>query len=430
MFNNRHVRKILPNLIGVFPSLFSTSTTLVRNPEPSTPASSVSGGAIRSPRNTTTRLFSLETTIVNEQLSLPAPTYACLQVNDGAIQIAEACNGALTTNTKAVHLRNATSVLLKCLQDTARQQDRQYIAASLQQGSHQLETASKLWLQQDIVPYIMSSADVANSQQQAPEKQVRDVESHFDEHTIVKVDINAQHEVEVAELVTLEDYRKVTSPADFALLKSLVRAFQGKRLVFFSATPQGGGVALMRHALIRLLRLLDVDAHWYVLIPKREVFNITKAKFHNVLQAVALPETVLTTEDMDIYNLWMAENAQAFEDVFTQSDVIVIDDPQPSGLIPYIKEANPDAKIIYRSHIQIVGSLASQPGTTQYTTWQFLWQNIRLADIFVSHPMKMFIPDDVPAEKIYLHACHNRSAGRTEQAAHRTANVHLHVDIQ
>jgi hypothetical protein len=34
------------------------------------------------------------------------------------------------------------------------------------------------------------------------------------------------------------------------------------KIAFFSATPQGGGVALMRHALLRFLHLLHVDAEW------------------------------------------------------------------------------------------------------------------------------------------------------------------------
>lgn len=34
------------------------------------------------------------------------------------------------------------------------------------------------------------------------------------------------------------------------------------KVAFFSATPQGGGVALMRHALIRFMKLLGVNAQW------------------------------------------------------------------------------------------------------------------------------------------------------------------------
>lgn len=35
------------------------------------------------------------------------------------------------------------------------------------------------------------------------------------------------------------------------------------KIAFFSATPQGGGVALMRHALVRFSRLMGVDLTWY-----------------------------------------------------------------------------------------------------------------------------------------------------------------------
>lgn len=35
------------------------------------------------------------------------------------------------------------------------------------------------------------------------------------------------------------------------------------KIAFFSSTPQGGGVALMRHALVRFARLLGVDLTWY-----------------------------------------------------------------------------------------------------------------------------------------------------------------------
>jgi hypothetical protein len=34
------------------------------------------------------------------------------------------------------------------------------------------------------------------------------------------------------------------------------------KIAFFNSTPQGGGVALMRHALIRFLRTVDVKAGW------------------------------------------------------------------------------------------------------------------------------------------------------------------------
>ena len=334
-----------------------------------------------------------------EPVSIPSATYASIEVKHDTIHVAQACSDNIVMHKGPLLHQDATSEVLNWLKQAAQQRHLQFVAASFREDDQFKNILSRLWLQNDIVPYIIRKQDAAL--QLTLEEQVRDVVSRFDEDNIVRPQLSATHEVQVAELVTYEDYRETASQEDFALLTELARTFQGKKLVFFNATPRGGGVALMRHALIRLLRLLHVDAHWYVLIPNKEAFDITKPKFHNVLQAVAAPGTELTQEDKDIYDAWIKENARAFEDVFRQAHVIVIDDPQPSGLIPYIKQANPDAKIIYRSHIQIVGSLASQPGTPQRTTWSFLWEKIQHADYFVSHPMKMFIPDDVPAEQIF-----------------------------
>jgi len=214
--------------------------------------------------------------------------------------------------------------------------------------------------------------------------------------------LTADNEVEPATLAMLADYQLITPPEDFSLLLTLARRFEGKKLVFFNSTAQGGGVALMRHALIPLFRLLRVDAHWYILHPSKAAFDVTKTKFHNVLQAVADKDVELTLEDKRFYNVWIKENAEKFEPVFRQADVIVIDDPQPSGLIPYIRQANPRAKVIYRSHIQIVASLANQPHTPQHTSWIFIWKNAKEADCYVSHPMREFIPANVPEKKVVM----------------------------
>jgi glycosyltransferase involved in cell wall biosynthesis len=334
-----------------------------------------------------------------EWLPIPLPTYAGIEVKDDTIHIAEACDDNIITHKRALLHQDAAAEVLNCLKQATQQRQLQFVAASFRENDQLKNMLSRLWLQEDIVPYMIRRQDTAH--QLTLEELVKDVVSRFDDNNIVCPALSATHEVQVAELVTLEDYRKTASQEDFALVQELAHTFQGKKLVFFNATPRGGGVALMRHALIRLLRLLHVDAHWYVLLPKKEAFDITKPKFHNVLQAVAAPGTELTQEDKAIYDAWLKENASAFEDVFREAHVIVIDDPQPAGLIPYIKQANPDAKIIYRSHIQIVGRLASQAGTPQHTTWNFLWEKIQLADYFVSHPLKMFIPDNVPAEKIF-----------------------------
>ncbi len=323
------------------------------------------------------------------------PTYASVEVNNEKISIAEAQHENTTTTSNDLLHQEPEAAILNSLKQEAQQRHLKFIGASVPQDyySHLL---SKLWLQEDIVPFSDIHAPAANVQEQ-----VLAVQAHFDEFDRARIELGPDREVLVSELVTLADYKHDATTEDFALVQELAKEFAGKRLSIINATPQGGGVALMRHALIRLFKLLGVDAHWYVLIPDQEVFNVTKAKFHNVLQAVAHPDTVLTEEDMALYDAWSAKNAEFFEPVFKHSDVILIDDPQPAGLIPFIKQVNPEAKIIFRSHIQIVAHLADQPGTPQNITWNFIWDKARHADLYIGHPMKMFIPATVPSNKIF-----------------------------
>jgi glycosyltransferase involved in cell wall biosynthesis len=170
-------------------------------------------------------------------------------------------------------------------------------------------------------------------------------------------------------------------------------------MIFVNSTAFGGGVSLMRHALIRIYKLLGVDVEWRVVRGNQDIFNITKKKFHNILQAVAPPYIKLTKKDKKIFNEWSEKNAKKFSKLFKKADVIVIDDPQPSGMISFIKEVNPQVKIIFRSHIQVQAKLIDEGYQQQVETWDFIWQNSGQADVFVSHPIEEFVPKCVPAEK-------------------------------
>lgn len=82
----------------------------------------------------------------------------------------------------------------------------------------------------------------------------------------------------------------------------------------------------MRHALIRFLSLLDVDAAWFVSIlcissttqynilinryvpnPSPSVFRTTKNN-HNILQGVSPPDLRLTKEAKDAFDAWILRN--------------------------------------------------------------------------------------------------------------------------
>jgi alpha,alpha-trehalose phosphorylase (configuration-retaining) len=323
-----------------------------------------------------------------EKLSLPAPAYAGLKFSPYGVEI------AVLTSEKVFSERLAAGDILSKIKQIAQEKNIKFIAAGLSESPGNL--SSRLWLEEDIVPVeLQGSYSAAELSQKAKEG--------FDNGDLAKIDLRQNNEVEPSKLVSLEDYKAACEEGEFETLLALAKKFHGKRISFFNSTPQGGGVALMRHALIRLYRVLGVDAHWYVLHDRRpEVFEVTKVKFHNVLQAVSDPTIVLTEEDKSVYNSWIEENAADWTDVFAKSDVIVIDDPQSSGLIPYVKKANPSAKIIFRSHIQIVARLADQAGTPQNITWGFLWSNIKDADLFISHPIKDFIPKEMAEKNPFL----------------------------
>ncbi|EEH37656.2 clock-controlled gene-9 protein [Paracoccidioides lutzii Pb01] len=185
------------------------------------------------------------------------------------------------------------------------------------------------------------------------------------------------------------------------------------RVAFFSSTPQGGGVALMRHALVRFAEALGTNIKWYVPRPRPAVFRITKTN-HNIMQGVSKPDERLTEENKAALTDWIVGNAKRYWLVKGGplsppseggADVIIIDDPQMPGLIPLIKEVTPMRPVIYRSHIQIRSDLIEDPTSPQAEAWNYFWDSIKYADLFISHPVKSFVPSMVPPEIVgYLPA--------------------------
>ncbi len=229
---------------------------------------------------------------------------------------------------------------------------------------------------------------------------------------------NGDLEVHVSSRVTPEDYERITPAEDMELLNDYAEQLQGKKIMFINATAAGGGVAIMRSPMINLMNLVGVDASWHALQPDEEknFFDVSKQKFHNVLQDVHEDKTIrLNKEDETIYDSVIEQNAKALEKPLSEADVIVIDDWQPSGLIPHLKGGliptgggleyregiNPGATILFRDHIHTEGELMGTEGTPQHTTWKFIWDHNRVneADAFITHPKDEFVPPDVPDAK-------------------------------
>ncbi len=334
-------------------------------------------------------------------LKIPASAFLAVSITEEKIDIFELTGRNIVQQKHLVRERNVLNTLISLIGETVKQNNIKIVAAEIIGGKMMKEIISDLWLKEDIVPFFSERKEVKEGE--ISKNYVKEVAGRFDQNDLVKMMIKENNEVNVAELVLLKDYQNISNPDEFKLLLDLAARFKDKKIVFINATPRGGGVALMRHALIRLYRLLGINAHWHILRPDKAAFNITKTKFHNILQAVADKDTILDENDIAVYDAWIEENAAILEKAYKDADVVVIDDAQPAGLVPYIKKANPGVKIIYRSHIQIVAELTDTPGTPQAKSWNFIWSKlVNQIDLFVAHPMREFIPENVRRKKTVL----------------------------
>ncbi len=281
------------------------------------------------------------------------------------------------------------------------------MAGLANKGDERLKLLSKLlWKETDVTPCIINAhGQTMDEKACSVARKTSAFLSPSGIPGLVKINIGYRHEVECdanyrVVLATLDDYKQFCSENTWHELLTTSEQVKksNKKIVFFNSTPQGGGVAIIRHSTIRLYKLLGIDAHWFVMKPNPEIFEITKKKFHNVLQGVAAPDVHLEEKDKLHWKRWCEANVSTYwsdDGPVAHADVLVIDDPQPSGMIPHLRKINPKAKIVYRSHIELRSDLIGKQGTEQHHVWNFLWENIKLCDIFVSHPVDKFIPYNV-----------------------------------
>ncbi|KAJ4291246.1 hypothetical protein N0V88_006246 [Collariella sp. IMI 366227] len=282
---------------------------------------------------------------------------------------------------------------------------------------------SRLWLELDIVPIVMrpddehkekSFWDVKRVDEQA-DSMARKCIMNFGPSLVPLLQVGWRGVVQTdagfrAHLTTVQNHKDTCGKATWETMLTYAKQLRGNKtkIAFFSSTPQGGGVALMRHALVRFARLMGVDLTWYVPKPRPGVFRITK-NIHNILQGVSHPDQRISAEEKQAIIDWITENANRYW--FSEggplcppeeggADVVIIDDPQMPGLIPMIKKVTPYRPVLYRSHIQIRSDLVAKAGSPQADIWDFLWSNIQGCDMFISHPIPIFVPHTVPREKV------------------------------
>lgn len=109
----------------------------------------------------------------------------------------------------------------------------------------------------------------------------------------------------------------------------------GKSMAHVNSTYYGGGVAEMLASYVPLLNEAGLDAEWRLLKGSKEFFTVTK-KMHNALQGRGAP---LGKEDIACYEETISENASYMK--LDWYDAVIIDDPQPAGLVSHYSRGPP-----------------------------------------------------------------------------------------
>jgi trehalose synthase len=160
---------------------------------------------------------------------------------------------------------------------------------------------------------------------------------------------------------SLEHYRPFIGDERLNEIRRLAERLQGARVLHFSSTAFGGGVAELLNTLVPLMQDVGLQADWQVMHGADEFFTVTKA-IHNGLQGMFIP---WTPEMRDIWLRYNDMNAGYFDGVY---DFVVVHDPQPAGLLHFLQSAGKldgrSTHWLWRCHIDLTEALPD--------VWDFL----------------------------------------------------------
>jgi trehalose synthase len=142
----------------------------------------------------------------------------------------------------------------------------------------------------------------------------------------------------------LADYTHIAGRGLIDEIRGLAEPLRGTRVLHVSATSFGGGVSELLYTVVPLMRDLELDAHWQVILGREEFFNATKL-LHNSLQG---DPTTLTPSQWELFDHYNEMNARSLDDEW---DIVVVHDPQPLGIRRSAGERG--KRWIWRCHIDL-----------------------------------------------------------------------------
>jgi trehalose synthase len=183
---------------------------------------------------------------------------------------------------------------------------------------------------------------------------------------------------------SLADYTHLAGRPLIAEIRELAESLQGLRVLHLSATAFGGGVSEILYTLVPLMRDVGIEAEWQVMLGREEFYNATKL-LHNALQGA--PEG-LTEEQWKVFDRYNAMNAT---EISSGWDVIIVHDPQPSGIRQHVPDK---ARMwVWRCHIDL--------STPNPAALERMVPLIRPYDVAVFH-LDQYVPADLDGARVEL----------------------------
>jgi trehalose synthase len=131
----------------------------------------------------------------------------------------------------------------------------------------------------------------------------------------------------------------------------------------------------MLQSLLAYARGAGVDARWAVIEGNADFFRITK-RIHNHLHGAPGDGGDLGEEERLVYEDVARENSVAFLEAVRPTDIVIVHDPQPAGLVPELKAAG--ATVVWRCHVGL-----DFPNELARNAWRFLIPYVSDADAYV-----------------------------------------------
>lgn len=144
-------------------------------------------------------------------------------------------------------------------------------------------------------------------------------------------------------LISLDDYRPLIGDEAYERIRAKAAKLSGLRVLNFSSTYYGGGVAETLTSVTLLMNSAGIRSEWRVIQGTPDYFSITK-KMHNALQGSVIN---LTAAKRRIYERVVFENAVRNQ---INHDFVIVHDPQPLPLIEHYTKTCP---WFWRCHLDL-----------------------------------------------------------------------------